>query len=127
MMLIKVATLSGCLLCLLPVLSRAQGSKFPCPHSEIARYPAYHVSEPLKIDGHLNEKAWQLAPRSPRYVDILTGKPALHETRAQVLWDETNLYVAVRAEEPFVHAKYTTNNSPIYYDNDLEFFIAGPD
>jgi hypothetical protein len=44
-----------------------------------------------------------------------------------LLWDENNLYVAYRAEEPFLQAKYTTNNSPIYYDNDLEFFIAGKD
>jgi hypothetical protein len=33
----------------------------------------------------------------------------------------------VQAEEPFVHAKFTTNNSPIYYDNDIEIFIAGRD
>jgi hypothetical protein len=85
------------------------------------------VSQPIKIDGRLDEKAWQLAPRSPRYADIITGKPALHDTRAQILWDETNLYIAVRAEEPFVHAKFTTNNSTIYYDNDLEVFIAGRD
>ena len=35
--------------------------------------------------------------------------------------------MAYRGEEPFVHAKFTTNNSPIYYDNDVEFFVAGPD
>lgn len=75
----------------------------------------------------MDEKAWQLAPRSPRFVDILSGKPALHDTRASLLWDDTNLYVAYRVEEPFVHATYTTNNSPIYYDNDVEMFIAGQD
>src|ERR1700761_821591 len=115
------------LLCFFIHSSQAQVSKFPCPDDEVAHYTAYHVSEPIKIDGRLDEKAWQFAPRSPRYVDILTGKPALHDTRAQILWDETNLYIAIRAEEPFVHAKYTTNNSPIYYDNDLEVFIAGRD
>ena len=26
-----------------------------------------------------------------------------------------------------VHAKYTNHNDPIYYDNDVEFFIAGRD
>ena len=44
-----------------------------------------------------------------------------------VVWDATNLYVAYRIEEPFVHAKYTNHNDPIYYDNDVEFFIAGRD
>jgi hypothetical protein len=105
----------------------AADSVFPCPESEIARYTAYHVSEPIAIDGRLDEKAWRQAPSSPRFVDIITGQPAIHATHAQVVWDEQNLYVAYRAEEPFVHAKYTTNNSPIYYDNDIEMFIAGRD
>jgi hypothetical protein len=101
--------------------------KFPCPENEIASYTAYHVSKPIRIDGRLDEKAWTQAPRSPRFLDIITGQAAIHDTRAMVLWDETNLYVAFRVEEPFIHAKFTTNNSPIYYDNDVEVFIAGRD
>src|SRR4051794_26722999 len=101
--------------------------KFPCAEEKIATYTAFHISESIQIDGRLDESAWQHAPRSPRYVDIITGKPALHDTRAAILWDDANLYIAVRVEEPFVHAKFTTNNSPIYYDNDVEIFIAGRD
>lgn len=111
----------------LPLAVRAADWNFPVPENEIAHYTAYHVSEPIHIDGRLDEKAWQEAPLSPRFVDIITGKPTIHSTHAQLLWDETNLYVAYRVEEPFVHAKYTTNNSPIYYDNDVEIFIAGRD
>ncbi len=107
--------------------AQAQESKFPCPENEIAHYTAYHVRQPITIDGKLDEKAWQLAPRSPRFVDILSGKPALYDTRAAVLWDDTNLYVGYRVQEPLVRATFTTNNSPIYYDNDVEMFIAGKD
>ena len=112
---------------LTPLFSGAAEWKFPCPENEIASYTAYRVSEPIHVDGRLDEKAWRQAPRSPRFVDIITGCPAIHDTRASVLWDETNLYVAFHIEEPFVHAKFTTNNSPIYYDNDVEVFIAGRD
>ena len=112
----------------LTVLSAAAAEwKFPCPESEIARYTAHHVSTPIRVDGRLDDAAWRRAPRSPRFTDILTGAPVIHDTRAAVLWDEEYLYVAYRVEEPLVHAKFTTNNSPIYYDNDVEFFIAGPD
>src|SRR6266404_3703304 len=107
--------------------SAGQQSKFPCPESEIAHYTAFFVREPIRVDGKLDEPVWQRAPRSPRFVDILTGAPTLHDTRAMVVWDETNLYVAYRIEEPLVHAKYTNHNDPIYYDNDVEFFIAGRD
>jgi hypothetical protein len=109
------------------LFSHAAEWKFPCPENEIASYTAYQVSEPIHVDGRLDEKAWQQAPRSPRFVDIISGRPGIHDTRASVLWDETNLYVAFHVEEPFAHAKLTTNNSPIYYDNDVEVFIAGRD
>jgi len=100
-------------------------SKFPCPENEIARYTAHHVSEPIRIDGKLDEPVWQRAPRSPRFIDILTGGRTVHDTHAMVVWDETNLYAAYRVEESMVHAKFTNHNDPIYYDNDVEFFIAG--
>ena len=112
---------------LLPLCGFAADWKFPVPENEIAQYTAYHASGPVVIDGKLNEAAWQQAPRSPRFADIITGQPAIHDTRTMLLWDETNLYVAFRIEEPFTRAKFTTNNSPIYYDNDVEVFIAGRD
>jgi hypothetical protein len=105
----------------------AERSKFPCLENEIARYTAHRVSEPIRIDGKLDEPVWQRASRSPRFIDILTGERTLHDTLAMVVWDDTNLYIAYRIEEPFVHAKYTNHNDPIYYDNDVEFFIAGQD
>jgi hypothetical protein len=106
---------------------RAEEYKFPCPEDEIAHYTAFHVSEAITVDGKLNEAAWQLAPRSPRFVDILTGRPPIHDTYAQVVWDDQNLYVAYRVQEPLVHATYTSNNSHVYNDNDVEMFIAGRD
>src|SRR5207244_3089212 len=90
-------------------------AKFPCPEKEIAHYTAYRVSERITIDGRLDEAAWTQAPRSPRFHDILTGGRAIHDTRAKVIWDEQNLYVAYRVEEPFVHAKFTNHNDHIYY------------
>ena len=116
------------LLLLLALASVAAAEwKFPCPENEIARYTAYHVTGPMHIDGRLDEPAWLRAPRSPRFSDILTGQPVIHDTRASVLWDDTYLYVAYRVEEPFVQAKFTNHNDLIYQDNDVEFFIAGPD
>ena len=123
----RIITVRILILLLAAGCARADDWKFPCPESEIAHYTAYHVSEPIHIDGRLDEPAWQQALRSPRFVDIVTGQPVIHDTRASVLWDDQNLYIAFRVEEPFVHARYTTNNSPVYYDNDVEVFIAGPD
>ena len=44
-----------------------------------------------RIDGRLDEAAWQAAPKSPRFVDMVTGEPAFFDTRAEALWDDENL------------------------------------
>lgn len=81
----------------------------------------------MTIDGKLDEPSWKAATYSPRFVDILTGAPVIHDTRAAVLWDDQYLYVSYRVEEPFVHATFTNHNDLIYMGNDVECFIAGPD
>ncbi len=107
--------------------AQTTGSKFPCPENEIAHYTAQRTAGLITIDGKLDEPSWKAATTSPRFVDILTGRPTIHDTRAAVLWDDENLYVSYRVEEPFVHAKFKQHNDHIYEDNDVECFIAGPD
>ncbi len=98
---------------------------FPWPDERIAHYTAYRAPAPLTIDGKLDEPSWQQAPRSPRFVDLITGKPTIHDTRAAVLWDDTYLYVGFWVEEPFVEAKLTERDSQIFTENDIEVFVAG--
>ena len=102
-------------------------SRFPCSPEQSAHYTAYRASEAVHIDGRLDERCWQTAPRSPRFVDILTGKPTLYNTRAAVLWDDQCLYMGYWAEEPKVKATFTKHGSHIYENNDVEVFIAGRD
>ena len=105
----------------------AEENLIPCLEENIAHYTAYRVDDPLAIDGCLDEAAWQQAPRSPRFVDLINGTKTVHDTRAAVLWDDDYLYVGYWIEEPFVIAKFTERDSLIYEDNDVELFIAGQD
>ena len=105
--------------------SRTAPSPFPWPDESIVRYTAYRAQKPLQIDGRLDEESWRLAPRSPRFVDLITGRPTVHDTRAAVLWDDTYLYVGFWVEEPFVEATLTERDSTIWSENDVELFIAG--
>jgi hypothetical protein len=79
------------------------------------------------IDGRLDEPVWQRAPRSPRFVDMLTGEPAHFDTRAAAVWDDQALYVGFWIEEPFVSGSLTERDQPIFVDNDVEVFIDGGD
>ena len=97
------------------------------PPEQRAHYTAYRAAELIAIDGHLDEPSWLAAPRSPRFRDMTHGGPAVHDTRAAVLWDDANLYVGFWIEEPFVEATLKNRDDPIYQNNDVEVFIAGQD
>lgn len=100
---------------------------FPWPEDKIPHYTAYRVDEPLAIDGRLSEASWGAAPRSPRFVDLISGERPIHDTHCALLWDDTALYVGFWVQEPFVTAYLTERDSLIYEDNDIEIFIAGQD
>jgi hypothetical protein len=90
-------------------------------------YTCFRTSQPLAIDGRLDEAAWQRAPRSPRFVDVVDGAPALYDSRAAALWDDDYLYVGFWLEEPFVQAEIAERDALIFLENDIEVFIDGGD
>jgi hypothetical protein len=90
-------------------------------------YTCYRTREPLAVDGRLAQAAWQKAPRSPRFVDMVTGDAAPFDTRAAALWDDQNLYIGFWVEEPFVEAQLTERDGLIFLENDVEVFIDGGD
>ncbi|MCP4305003.1 MAG: polyhydroxyalkanoate depolymerase [bacterium] len=85
------------------------------------------VDTPPAIDGDLSKTCWTDAPRSPRFVDLVSGERVAYDTRVAVLWDDENLYVGFWIEEPAVAATLTERDSLIYEDNDVEVFITGDD
>lgn len=72
----------------------------------------------------LDSSDWQ---KSPSFVDMATGGPAVLNTQAAFLWDDENLYVAFWIDEPNPTAKLTERGSLIFQENDVELFIDGGD
>jgi hypothetical protein len=93
----------------------------------VAHYTAYRAPQPIEIDGRVDKPAWRAAPVSTPFVDIVTGAPAWFDTRVRILWDDEHLYFAFSAAETDVWATLTERDSKIWFDNDLEIFIAGAD
>ncbi len=93
----------------------------------LAHYTARRTTGPITLDGKLDEPDWQAAPASGPFIDIVTGEPAWFDTRVRILWDDENLYFGFTAEETNVWATFTERDSKIWFDNDLEIFIAGQD
>jgi hypothetical protein len=94
---------------------------------EPEHYTCYRISSPVIIDGDLDKKVWQGALRSPRFVDMVSGKPGFFGTYTAALWDDEALYIAFWIEEPFVEALLTERDSTIFQENDVEVFIDGDD
>lgn len=75
----------------------------------------------------LGQPDWEKAPRSPRFVDMVSGEPAWFDTRAAMLWDDENLYVKFWGESPCIEARKTERDSLVFLESDFELFIDGGD
>jgi len=95
--------------------------------ADLARIVARRTRAGPSLDGRLDEAAWAAADWSGRFVDMVSGVPGLYDTRVAALWDDEALYVGYRVEEPFVRGRLTERDDLIWYDDDVELFIAGPD
>jgi hypothetical protein len=102
-------------------------TKYGCPEKKIGHYTCHRTDEPIHIDGVLDESSWQKAPKSPRFVDLVTGIPGPWDTRMAALWNDEYFYIGFWVQEPFVQAEFTEKDSPVYMENDVEVFISGKD
>jgi hypothetical protein len=79
----------------------------------------------VTIDGKLDDAAWAAAPWTEEFVDIegdAKPKPRFR-SRAKMLWDDENFYVAAEMEEPHVWGTLTKHDSVIFHDPAFEVFI----
>src|SRR5215468_10761317 len=88
-------------------------------------YLCYRTSEPLRIDGNLDELSWRRAPATEDFIDIegdARPRPRF-ATRARMLWDDQYFYIGAELDEPHVWGTLTKRDSVIFHDNDFEVFI----
>jgi hypothetical protein len=90
-----------------------------------ARYQINRTPTPLPIDGKLTHPAWEAAPWTEDFIDILgsTAPVPRFRTRVKLLWDDECLYVGAHLEEPNVWATLTEQNSRLTEENNFEVFI----
>jgi hypothetical protein len=91
-----------------------------------APYTCQRVSTPIRVDGNLDKAVWKEAVCLPSFADKTSGRRALFETRASMLWDDTALYVSFRMEDRDV---WSTREAPVtrsWMENTVQVSIAGP-
>ncbi len=88
-------------------------------------YVCQFVTKPPTVDGKVDDAAWTSASWTQDFVDIegdAKPKPRFR-TRAKLLWDADNLYIAAEMEEPHVWGTLTKHDEVIFQDPDFEVFI----
>lgn len=88
-------------------------------------YTAFRTTEPISIDGRLDEADWSAASVTSRFVDILGGESGVVPKGVEVrmMWDDDNLYIGARLSEDNIIANLTQRDTIIYHDNDFEVFL----
>jgi len=92
-----------------------------------ADHQAKKIFSSIPVDGNIHKEPWQSARWSKRFVDMVTGDAGMYNTQTALLWNDEHLYIAFKAEEPFVEARLTERDSIIFLENDMELFIEGKD
>jgi len=98
-----------------------------CGEKDLAHYTCFRAGGPVEIDGRLDKPVWRKAPKSARFVDLVSGVPGFLGTRMASLWDDENLYVAFWVEELDVRARLSERDALVWTENDVEIFIGGED
>lgn len=88
-------------------------------------YVIHKTSNPLTINGKLDELAWDQTEWTDTFLDIQgENLPAPRfETKAKMLWDDEFLYIAARLEEPHLWATIEERDAVIFQENNFEIFI----
>jgi len=85
-------------------------------------YNCSHITEPVVIDGLLDEPVWRKAEVLDFYVPVSHSRP-ISKTEGRLLWDDKNLYVGYKAYDKDIFSYHTERDSQTCNDDVLEVFL----
>ncbi|MEX0744789.1 MAG: carbohydrate-binding family 9-like protein, partial [Phycisphaeraceae bacterium] len=119
--------LTTTLLAIPAVLGGCSGPRSPAtpvpPASPVA---CRFTEEPVAIDGVLDDAAWKTAATIDNFSMPWLGKnnkPATKATRAKILWDRENLYIAADLDDADLYADITEHDGQIWDNDVFEVFL----
>ena len=85
-------------------------------------YKCPHITQPVKVDGLLDEPVWQQVPPLSFLIPVTLQQP-LSKTEARLLWDDSHLYVGFKAYDQDVWSYLTQRDSTTCSEDVLEVFL----
>jgi len=113
----------------------AAGCQAPAPVKEAAGwpkaqpvvYPCRRATGPIRIDGRLDEPAWQKAEAITRFYQPVSLQPPSDGAEVRMLWDDRSLYVGARLRDKDVYAMVQGHDVRTWDDDVFEVFIKPSD
>ena len=93
------------------------GDDRPIPTHIVAR-----AAGRIKVDGHLDERAWRRAEA----IDLVlagTAEPSPLKTTVKLLWDDQYLYAGFYCEDPDAWTRHLEEDGTLWIDDVVELFI----
>jgi hypothetical protein len=94
---------------------------WPTPQPVV--YRCFRAAGPIRIDGRLDETAWQRAEVITRLYQPVTLKPPSDGGEVRLLWDDENLYIGGRLQDKDVYAMLHGHDVRTWDDDVFEVFI----
>jgi len=89
----------------------------------LPRYVARRAAGAVKIDGKLDDEAWQQAPFTDAFVQTMTGAKVDGLTQAKLVWDDQNLYVGFSTDDKDVASSFSKQDDQLWTQDAVELFI----
>jgi hypothetical protein len=115
---LTLVTLSLVLPCL--AQDQKQGAKEP---AAVRSAECRWRSGPIRIDGVLDEKAWEGAQVLQDFAVFWQKRTAKTTTKARLLWDDEHLYFAADMEDSDLYADVKEHNGMTWYNDVFELFF----
>lgn len=85
-------------------------------------YTIYRAPSPPTIDGDLSDPAWRYADTIEDFYLFNLAKPT-YRTKAKLLWDDENLYIAFECEDEDIWATMKGRDEPLWEEEVVEAYI----
>ena len=107
------------LLCILSAASNAQ----------VRHLPAVKIDQPIKIDGNLDDAAWQQIEATGDFItsNPVFGKPSTHKTSVKITYDNTAVYVGAYMYDDPENIRRQITARDVISMQDADYFVVGLD
>ncbi len=100
---------------------RVLGIKIPI--KVLTEVAALRTSNPVTIDGLLDEEDWKKTKATDPFIDTATGGKGTFEALARVMYDDQKLYVAFEVTDPFLKSTFTEKDDHLWEQDAVEIML----